>query len=192
MRRELTSLSKYVSYVLRHRPENAGLTLQPGGWVTVDSLISGVNANLRPKRVGDRRDETALTKELLDEIIETNNKKRFEYSPDGTRIRARQGHSVEIDLGLKEKTPPDVLYHGTGADTVDKIRESGIKKMNRHHVHLSADVETAVSVGSRHGKPVVFEVAAKHMHDIGYQFYHTANGVWLVDSVPHCHVRIKK
>ena len=178
MRKELISLSKCVSLVLRHDPKAAGLTLDKEGWVKCSDLIVGINKMPKKRKL-------ALTGELLEEIVETNNKKRFEYSEDSQKIRARQGHSVEIDLGLEEVVPPDILYHGTGSKSLSSIFRCGISKMKRHHVHLSPDPETAVNVGSRHGRPVVLEVSAKDMYDKGFKFYLTDNGVWLVDRVPH-------
>jgi putative RNA 2'-phosphotransferase len=188
--KNLLSIGKYLSYILRHNPSVVGLNLRKGGWVSWRALVNGINNNLRSVEVGDKREP--LTKEILDEVVKTNNKKRFEYSPDGTDIRARQGHSVEVDLGLEEKKPPEILYHGTGSKSVQNIMWDGLKKMSRHHVHLSSDIETAKAVGQRHGRPVVLQVESGDMYEMGYKFYRTDNGVWLVDNVPSHMLRILK
>ncbi|MES2463798.1 MAG: RNA 2'-phosphotransferase [Armatimonadota bacterium] len=170
---QLVRKSKYLSKHLRHSPESIGLTLQEGGWVDVDDLLAAC-----------ARNRFALSRAELDEVVENNSKKRFSFDESGTRIRANQGHSVDVDLQLSQTVPPDVLYHGTGHKTVALILGEGISKMNRHHVHLSADVETATRVGARHGRPVVLRVDAKAMSAEGYSFYVSDNGVWLVESVP--------
>lgn len=171
--KRLVRTSKFISLVLRHKPEVAGLTLGQGGWVDVDDLLRGCAANGLP-----------ITRADLEEVVETNNKKRFAFDESGTKIRASQGHSVDVDLELEALEPPDVLYHGTAEKAADIIRREGLKKMQRHHVHMSADVDTAQTVGGRHGKPLVFKVDAKAMRAAGHVFYRSANGVWLVDSVP--------
>ncbi|HNG92207.1 MAG TPA: RNA 2'-phosphotransferase [Acidobacteriota bacterium] len=171
--KQRTRLSKYLSKHLRHTPEQLGLVLAPGGWVEVETLLAAC-----------ARNQMVITREQLDEIVATNNKQRFAFDDTGTRIRANQGHSVEVELQLEPIVPPSVLYHGTGHRTVELILKDGLLKMNRHHVHLSAGIETARMVGSRHGKPVVFEVAAEVMHHNGFVFFCSANGVWLVESVP--------
>lgn len=169
----IIKVSKYLSRHLRHAPERIGLTLQPAGWVGVDELLSACNA-----------DGMRLTRPELEEVVANNNKQRFSFDETGQLIRANQGHSVEVDLGLAPTTPPDVLFHGTGHTTVEVIRREGLKKQRRHHVHLSRDVETATAVGARHGKPFVFVVDARAMHAAGYSFYVSNNGVWLTDEVP--------
>jgi len=184
MRKELIPLSRFVSYVLRHRPDEAGLSLEKGGWVSVNLLIDGINSHRKRKRASDYRSPDLLTRELLEEIVETNNKKRFEYNDSGSKIRASQGHSINIDLDLEEVEPPETLYHGTASKVVGKIMKGGLCKMKRHHVHLSSDAETAKQVGLRHGFPVVLEIGAKEMSKSGYKFYKSANGVWLTDHVP--------
>ena len=131
----------------------------------------------------------SLTRAELDEVVAKNSKQRFSVDETGTRIRANQGHSVEVDLQLAPAIPPDVLYHGTGHRAVESIRRDGLRKMARHHVHLSRDVETAQKVGARHGRPVVFAVAAAAMHGAGHVFYCSENGVWLVDEVPPEYLR---
>lgn len=171
---KLVSTSKFLSLVLRHRPEVIGAKLDPEGWLSIDELISRANAHGK-----------ALTLELLHEVVATNDKKRFALSEDGLRIRASQGHSVSsVELNLDQKTPPEILYHGTVAAFLDSIRATGLQKRSRHHVHLSPDEETATKVGSRRGKPIILRVAAETMHLDGHQFYLSANGVWLVDAVP--------
>lgn len=169
----LVHASKFLSKHLRHAPARIGLTLEPGGWVTVDTLLAACARAGMP-----------LTRAELDEVVERNNKRRFAYDATGARIRANQGHSVAVDLQLAPQTPPDVLYHGTGEGAVEAIRREGLKKMRRHHVHLSPDVQTALVVGRRHGRPVVFAVDAAAMARDGFTFYRSENGVWLVDAVP--------
>ena len=175
----LVKISKYLSKHLRHEPERLGLTLRPGGWVAVEDLLAAC-----------ARHDFAVTPEQLREVVASNDKQRFSFDETGTLIRANQGHSVEVDLQLEPAVPPDVLYHGTAEDGAGLIREGGLKKMSRHHVHLSPDVATAIKVGMRHGKPVVFEVDAGGMHRDGHTFYVSANGVWLVDEVPPRYLRL--
>lgn len=175
MTKDEIRISKYLSKILRHAPESVGLVLEVGGWVDIQELLSAC------KRYGG----ATITYEQLKNVVSGNDKQRFALDPVTRKIRANQGHSVDVDLQLAPAIPPDVLYHGTGAGYVDAIYKSGgLQKMARHHVHLSADVETAVRVGGRHGKAVVFEVAARHMHEDGVVFYMSENGVWLVDHVP--------
>jgi putative RNA 2'-phosphotransferase len=178
--KRLVKVSKFLSKHLRHTPEAIGLTLEPGGWVQVDALLGACN----------RRNFRISMKEL-EEVVARNNKQRFSFDPTGTRIRANQGHSVEIDLQLEPVEPPDVLYHGTGSQNVQAIQREGLHRMSRHHVHLSGDMSTALNVGARHGKPVVFGVDAAAMYQAGHQFYRSANGVWLVDHVPPGYLRLK-
>lgn len=166
-------ISKYLSKHLRHTPERIGLTLAIGGWVNVDDLLSACAAHQFP-----------ITRAELEEVVATSDKQRFSFDETSTRIRANQGHSVEVDLELQPQIPPDVLYHGTGEQSVPAILQSGLLKMSRHHVHLSKDVETARKVGMRHGRPVIFAIAAATMHQAGFTFYCSENGVWLVDEVP--------
>jgi putative RNA 2'-phosphotransferase len=165
-------ISKRLSFWLRHQPEDAGLTLTPDGWTNVDQLLNALSQT----GVDCRRDQ-------LESVVATNDKKRFEFSSDGAMIRARQGHSVEIDLGLDIKTPPGLLYHGTATRFLPSILKEGLKPMKRHHVHLSADISTAINVGSRHGKPVVLTISACTMYQNGHEFYQTANDVWLTACV---------
>jgi putative RNA 2'-phosphotransferase len=166
--KELIRISKRLARHLRHDPAALGLTLAPEGWAPVDTLLGAL----------------AITREKLDEVVERNNKRRFAFDETGTRIRASQGHSVTVDLGLPDATPPDVLYHGTVAKYLDAIFHEGLRPMNRHAVHLSATTETARTVGARRGKPVLLRVDAAAMAAAGHAFQVSANGVWLTASVP--------
>lgn len=177
--KRLVRTSKYLSKYLRHEPEALGLTLAPGGWVAVDDLLAA-----------SARNGFQISRAELDEVVARNNKQRFSFDPTGMLIRANQGHSVDVDLQLQPTTPPDTLYHGTARHIADTIAQVGLKRMQRHHVHLSADIPTAHTVGARHGHPVVFEVDAARMVSHGYEFYRSENGVWLVDSVPQEYLRI--
>ncbi|MEF2276863.1 RNA 2'-phosphotransferase [Deinococcus sp. YIM 134068] len=159
-------LSRRLSYLLRHAPGDLGVTLEPGGWVPVQTI-------LRHLRV---------SREQVERVVATNDKRRF--SLDGERIRANQGHSVPVDLGLVPAVPPPVLYHGTHPEALPAIRREGLRRLSRHHVHLSPDVETARRVGARRGKPVILTVRAGDMHAAGHVFARSENGVWLVDAVP--------
>ncbi|HKT38938.1 MAG TPA: RNA 2'-phosphotransferase [Ktedonobacterales bacterium] len=177
--KRLVKLSKYLSRHLRHQPEALGLTLDPGGWVAVDALL-----------VAMRRNGVAISRADLEEIVARNNKQRFAFDESGQRIRANQGHSVLVDLQLTPLPPPDALYHGTSRDVIGAILRDGLRKMRRHHVHLTDDIATAVKVGRRHGEPVVFRVEAAAMAGDGFQFYRSENGVWLTESVPPRYLRI--
>ncbi|MBX7222425.1 MAG: RNA 2'-phosphotransferase [Blastocatellia bacterium] len=176
--KRLVKISKFLSKYLRHEPEALELELAAGGWVEVGQLLAACAARKFP-----------ITLVELQEVVATNNKKRFSFDDAGTRIRANQGHSVEVDLQLEPVQPLDCLYHGTGHNSVEKILQQGIFKMSRHHVHLSATVETARAVGARHGKPVVLVVDAVAMQRDGFTFYCSANGVWLVDEVPPVYLK---
>ena len=169
----LVKISKYLSMVLRHKPERIGIKLAPGGWVSVEDLLSGCAKN-----------RFFINRTELDEVVAKNDKKRFSFDHTATLIRANQGHSVEIDLELEATVPPDVLYHGSGRGAVESILEKGLCKMSRHHVHLSAEIATAKIVGKRKGNPVIFTVDAAKMHNKGFLFYCSENGVWLVEKVP--------
>jgi len=169
----VTKISKFLSLVLRHKPERIGLALDQYGWVQVEDLIA------RAQKAG-----IDIDRQLLQIVVEQNNKKRFAFNEDGTKIRANQGHSLSVDLGLTAVDPPDVLYHGTATRFLDSIKKEGLLPQGRHHVHLSPDEKTAMAVGKRHGKPVVLIVKAKEMVEQGYQFYRSANGVWLTERVP--------
>ncbi|MEO1436965.1 MAG: RNA 2'-phosphotransferase [Bacteroidota bacterium] len=166
-------ISKFMSLVLRHQPDVIGLELDDQGWANLDELIDKMNQKGK-----------AVDRGLIEHIVATNNKKRFIISDDGTRIRANQGHSINIDLALQAIEPPVILYHGTATRFLDRIFEYGLQKRNRQHVHLSDDLTTAMNVGQRHGKPVILEVQALEMHQKGYPFFRSENGVWLTDHVP--------
>ena len=172
--KEKTNISKFISKILRHRPEIIGISLDEHGWADVEELIQGV------RRAG----HPAFDRAMLDEIVETNNKKRYSLSDDGRLIRANQGHSIPVDVELPKMTPPDILWHGTGECFLPSIREQGILHMNRLYVHLSLDEATAVQVGRRHGKPALLRVDAKRMDEEGFDFYYAVNGVWLTKTVP--------
>ncbi|MFF5758994.1 RNA 2'-phosphotransferase [Streptomyces longwoodensis] len=174
--RRTVKVSKYLSKHLRHQPGRIGLVLDEGGWVEIDTLIAAAAAYGFP-----------FTREELDHVVAANDKQRF--AVDGTRIRASQGHSVDVDLGLPPATPPPYLYHGTVARFLDAIRAEGLRPMNRHDVHLSADRETATRVGARRGRPVVLAVDAGAMHRDGHVFQVSANGVWLTRAVPPQYLR---
>ncbi|OIJ92949.1 RNA 2'-phosphotransferase [Streptomyces sp. MUSC 14] len=174
--RRTVKVSKYLSKHLRHQPERIGLTPDPAGWVEIDALIAAAAAHGFP-----------VTREELDHVVAANDKRRF--AVDGDRIRASQGHSIEVDLGLPPATPPPYLYHGTVARVLDAIRAQGLRPMNRHDVHLSADRETATRVGARRGRPVVLTVDAGAMHRDGHVFRVSANGVWLTKAVPPRYLR---
>lgn len=174
----LVKISKYLSKHLRHQPERIDLQLAPGGWVAVDELLAACQKHNFP-----------ISRTELNEVVAKNDKQRFAFDSTGTLIRANQGHSVEVDLQLEPTLPPDVLYHGTGEGAVESIKQMGLCKMSRHHVHLSTDIVTAKTVGTRHGRPVVFAVDAAAMYQAGYAFYCSENGVWLVDRVPPEYLR---
>lgn len=149
------------------------------GWLDVDQMLAGMQA------IGHDVD-----RKLLEEIVRDNDKQRFTFNEDKTRIRANQGHSVDVDVELEQKKPPAILYHGTVEKLLDLIRDSGLKKMSRQHVHLSADVATATNVGSRRGKPVILQVDAAKMSEGGFVFFLSANGVWLTDHVPPAYLQM--
>ncbi|MFK0125510.1 RNA 2'-phosphotransferase [Streptomyces nigra] len=174
--RRTVKVSKYLSKHLRHQPERIGLVLDEGGWVEIDMLIAAA-----------RTHGFSFTRDELDHVVAANDKKRF--AVDGTRIRASQGHSVEVDLGLAPATPPPYLYHGTVAAHLGAIRAEGLRPMNRHDVHLSPDRETATRVGARRGRPVVLSVDTGAMHRDGHVFHVSANGVWLTKAVPPEYLR---
>ena len=173
MNTQVVATSKFLSLILRHQPEKIGLVLDANGWADIDELLRLSAAKGRP-----------LTRALLEEVVVTNDKQRFVLSEDGTKIRANQGHSVSVDLGLVPMVPPPVLFHGTATRFLESIRQQGLLKGSRQHVHLSPDEATAIKVGQRHGKPIVLKIAAGKMQRDGHQFFHSANDVWLTDHVP--------
>ena len=175
--KDLIRKSKFLSLVLRHRPDLAGTVLDPAGWTGVGGLLEGCARAGRP-----------MTLEELREVVAANDKKRFELSPDGTRIRASQGHSVPVDLGLDPVEPAELLYHGTATRFLASIRKEGLRSGLRQYVHLSPDAATATAVGCRHGQPVVLTVRARAMHRAGHAFFLSANGVWLTAQVPAAYI----
>ena len=170
---EIVKKSKWLSQHLRHTPQRIGLRLESGGWVEVEKLLAAA-----ARRLG-----MEMSRAQLEEVVAKNDKQRFAFDAARTKIRANQGHSVAIDLELEAQTPPPILYHGTGAQNRDLLVREGLKKMRRHHVHLSVDVETARKVGARKGKPLVFAVDAARLSAGGAIFYRSANGVWLTEEV---------
>lgn len=169
---QLVRRSKFLSLVLRHKPETIGLTLDKNGWVDTNTLLAALKTAGKP-----------LSMSELETIVAENNKKRFAFNDNKSRIRASQGHSLNVDLAYKPSTPPAILYHGTATSFLGSILRLGIQKRNRHHVHLSADKGTARNVGQRHGKPVILKIDAKEMVATGHEFFLSENGVWLTDFV---------
>lgn len=169
----MSRASKFLTLVLRHDPGRIGLSLGPGGWVTTRDLLRALS-----------RHGLTTTAEELQAIVASDDKRRFTLSDDGRRIRAAQGHSIAVDLGLQEAEPPETLFHGTATATLDTIFREGLKPVSRTHVHLSLDVPTAIRVGARHGRPIVLEVAAGSLHRSGAVFLLADNGVWLTAAVP--------
>ena len=168
----LTKTSRFISLILRHQPEAIGITLDEHGWADTEQLIKGVSKT------------HPLNREILEEIVRTDEKQRYSFNEDHTKIRANQGHSIPVDVELKETDPPAVLYHGTGEKYVSSIEKEGLKPQSRLYVHLSADTDTAFKVGRRHGKPVIFMIDAAKMKEDGYPFFLSINGVWLTKAVP--------
>jgi len=168
---DLKKISKYLSFILRHQPDSIGLELSDEGWVNIGELIT-------------RTKKFKLTRESIQTIVDTNDKKRFLISDDGQLIKANQGHSVKVSLELEPVTPPDFLLHGTTERFIESIFKHGLTRQKRHHVHLSETEKTALSVGSRYGKPILLKVDSKQMHKDGFEFFKTENEVWLVYKVP--------
>ena len=170
----LTRLSRFLSLILRHKPEAIGITLDSHGWADVSQLIDGVNRNGRFQ----------MTLDILEEIVRTDEKQRYSYNDGHTKIRANQGHSIHVDVELEEMDPPEYLWHGTGEKYQESIDATGLIPKSRLYVHLSSDPQTAEAVGRRHGKPVIYQVDCKRMVEDGCQFYLSVNGVWLTKAVP--------
>ena len=168
----LKSTSKFISLILRHKPETIGITLDEHGWANVDELIEGISRT------------QPFDREMLEKIVATDEKSRYSFNDNKTLIRANQGHSIPVDVELEEKIPPEILYHGTGEKYVASIDEQGLIPKSRLYVHLSKDEETAKKVGSRHGKPVIYIVKSGQMHRDGIPFFLSDNGIWLVKEVP--------
>jgi len=177
-KKEQTTISKFMSLALRHEPQKVDIQLDEHGWANTEKLITGIN------NIG-----YTVTLEDIKKIVETNDKQRFKFNDDFTQIRANQGHSVKINVDLKEITPPDILYHGTSLSNLDSIQKNGIRSQSRLHVHLSSDKETAKQVGSRHGKPVILIINTKQMYMDKYNFYLSENKVWLTDKVPPKYIK---
>lgn len=171
-------LSKFLSLVLRHKPETIDIELDENGWVNIETLLKKANAF-----------GIQLDRAMLNHLVETNSKKRFAFNETKEKIRASQGHSIEIDLGYVNQMPPEFLFHGTGEKSKESILQSGLEKQSRQHVHLSSDLETAIKVGQRHGKPFVFKVLAAEMYQDHFKFFISENGVWLTDHVPVNYLR---
>lgn len=178
--KENKRLSKFLSYILRHDPSAIDLALDEQGWADTDELV---------KKIAQK--EAGFSHEILQHIVTTNAKQRFRFNDDGKKIRASQGHSVEIELNYEEQQPPSILYHGTAEKFLTSILAQGLLKQQRHHVHLSADTETALKVGQRHGKPVILLVDAAAMFAAQHVFYQSDNGVWLTETVPAVFLQVK-
>lgn len=168
----LESISKYMSLILRHKPEKINITLDEHGWADVDQLIRGIKKT------------KSFNRQMLEEIVRTDAKQRYSFNADKTKIRANQGHSVAVDVELEEMVPPDYLWHGTGEKYTNSIEKQGLLAMSRLYVHLSDERQTARIVGKRHGKPVIYQIDSKKMAEDGYVFYRSVNGVWLTKQVP--------
>ena len=170
---DLNNISKYMSLILRHKPDVIGIELDEHGWANVNDLISGIE-----------KDNHGFNFELLEEIVRSDSKQRYSFNDDKSFIRANQGHSINVDVELKEKEPPEYLYHGTGEKYVKSINQDGLIPKSRLYVHLSKDIKTAENVGKRHGKEVVYRINSGQMYRDGYKFYLSENGVWLTKEVP--------
>ena len=168
-----TQIGKYIAFILRHKPQAIGITLDQHGWAKVDELIAGI-----------QRKYPNFNKDLLEDIVASDNKQRYSFNEDPTMIRANQGHSIPVDVELKEVVPPDILWHGTGERYVASIDAIGLIPKTRLYVHLSLDTETAQKVGSRHGKCVIYKINARKMYEDGYHFYLSVNHVYLTKEVP--------
>jgi putative RNA 2'-phosphotransferase len=168
----LTDTSRFLSLILRHKPQVIGISLDEHGWASVPELIEGISRT-RP-----------FNMEMLEEIVRTDEKMRYSFNRDKTKIRANQGHSLPIDAELTPCEPPEFLYHGTGEKYLTSIEKNGLIPKTRLYVHLSREYDTAVNVGSRHGKPIVYKVNTAKMSQDGYKFFISANGVWLTKAVP--------
>jgi putative RNA 2'-phosphotransferase len=177
LNRKLVRISKFLSLVLRHKPERIGLSLDRGGWAKIDELL------LKANQAG-----LSLNKDLLQWVVDGNDKHRFSFSQDRQRIRANYGHSIPVDLDFTPSKPPAFLFHGTATRFAESIRKQGLVPRKRNHVHLSPDHQTAIMVGRRHGKPIVLTIQAGRMYECGFQFFCSTNGVWLTERVPAQHI----
>ncbi len=178
---DMKKTSVFISLILRHKPDVIGISLDEHGWANVWELINGIN----------KTGKYSIDMPMLEEIVRTDNKQRYSFNEDRSKIRANQGHSINVDVELKEAVPPEILYHGTGQKYVYPINKEGLKPKSRLYVHLSKDMETAVTVGSRHGSPVVYTVASGEMYRQGFTFYLSENGVWLTKNVPVEFIKIE-
>ena len=174
-----TNISRYIALLLRHHAEKAGLCLDEHGWVEVEALIQGV-----------RRRYPEFNRAVLDEIVARDSKQRYAYNQNKTCIRANQGHSIPVDVELKQALPPTILYHGTGEKYVESIQKVGLIPKSRLYVHLSTDIQTAIQVGKRHGQPVVYQIDTQQMIHDGFIFYISANHIWLTKAVPVQYLKI--
>ena len=172
--RRMRNTSKFISLILRHNPQVIGISLDEHGWANVQDLIEGIN----------RTEGHSLDMDTLEEIVRTDEKQRYSFSEDHKLIRANQGHSIPVDVELEEKTPPDILWHGIGQKDVSSIDVQGLIPKSRLYVHLSSDMETARKIGSRHGRPIIYQVDCRKMTEDGYRFFLSANQVWLTKEVP--------
>lgn len=179
MNQQDVHLSKLLSLILRHKPDIIGVSLDDAGWVEVSVLLEGLH------RIGK-----GVDREDIERVVRENDKQRFVFSEDGLKIRASQGHSIVVDLGLKEKQPPEWLYHGTSHKAITQILHQGLSKRKRQFVHLSENIDTAAAVGCRYGWPVILHIEAGAMHKDGYSFYQSENNVWLTDSVPPHYLQV--
>jgi putative RNA 2'-phosphotransferase len=179
--KQLTQLSRFLSLVLRHKPETIDMILDRNGWADVDLLIDGVNRSGRH-----------ITQEVLNEIVAKDEKQRYVFSHDKKMIRASQGHSIDVDLELKPVEPPEFLYHGTAHSFLEGIQRKGLQPRQRQYVHLSSNIETAIHVGSRHGKPIVLTVFAKQLYESGQTFFLSENNVWLTTHVEPIYLQISQ
>ena len=177
---KLTTISKFMSLVLRHQPQHIGLALDAAGWAIIDDLLA---------RAADAG--RVITRDELNEVVATSDKRRFALSDDGLRVRANQGHSIDVELGLAPIAPPEWLFHGTATRFVRSILQSGLERRSRHHVHLTADAATGEAVGRRYGKAVILRIAAGEMAAQGHVFFRSANDVWLVDAVPSKFIEVQ-
>jgi len=175
-----TKVSRFISLVLRHKPEVINIELDANGWANVNELLSGMSEK-----------GYTITPDDLNFIVSNDNKGRYRFSDDHTKIRANQGHSIQVDVALQELKPPHYLYHGTGEKSIDAIKKYGLRAMSRLYVHLSCDYETAISVGKRHGKPIVLKIASEKMYNDGFKFYLSENNVWLAAEVPNNYIIIE-
>ena len=174
---DLTRISKYMSLILRHKPEAIGIELDAHGWANVDALLAGIGRKY------------AIDRGVLEEIVRTDGKQRYSFNADRTMIRANQGHSIPVDVELSTAEPPETLFHGTAERFAASIEAQGLRPKSRLYVHLSSNAETAEAVGRRHGEPVIYQVEAGKMHRVGYIFYLSANGVWMTKTVPVPYLR---